>query len=72
MFWFVSAVVLTMMAIIDLATNVHVLLLRRLSRNRERRASSEPLLRHPAIEIDPTLDLDTDTLLRALHGVAAA
>ncbi len=72
MFWFVSAVVLTMIAIIDLATNLHVLLLRRWARNRARRVSCEPLLRHPTIEIDPTLDLDTDTLLRALHGVSAA
>ena len=76
MFWFVSAVVLTMIAIIDLATNLHVLLLRRWSRQRAQRlATAEVLYRHQPIEIDPALaalDLDTETLLKALHGVTAA
>jgi hypothetical protein len=73
MFWFVSAVVLLMIAIIDLATNLHVLVLRRLARRRAERRSSEVVLHYPgAIVIDPDLDLDTETILKALHAAPTA
>jgi hypothetical protein len=75
MIWFVTAVVVLMLALIDLATNLHLLLTRRLKRRLDRRASrslSEELVaRAEAREHAATIDLDGDveTLLRALKAV---
>jgi hypothetical protein len=68
MFWFVVAVVVTMLAVIDLATNLHLLVLRRLRRKRARRAAQAPAW-HPTLRIDPSLDEDPEAILKALHGV---
>ena len=72
MFWFVAAVVLTMIAIIDLTTNLHALVLRRLARRQVRIAPAEIRRWHRPIEVDPSVEVDQAILLRALHETPAA
>jgi hypothetical protein len=74
MFWFVTAVVVLMLALIDLTTNLHVLVTRRLRRKLERRQdpslSQEIAERARAREMAAEIpDGDPETLLRALVAV---
>jgi hypothetical protein len=64
MFWFVVATVFAMLYVIDLTTNVHLLVTRRLARRRERRRAEVP--------IAVPSGADRSELLHALHEARAA
>ena len=66
MLWFVIAVVLGMLYLIDLTTNVHLLVTRRLARRRAARVAQTQ------DEFVPWHDVDRATLLRELHDTRAA
>jgi hypothetical protein len=72
MFWFVTAVVIVMLAVIDLTTNLHLLVARRL-RARAGRLTSTPTerlaQRAEAHRAAATIDGDTGSILRALAAV---
>ena len=66
MVWFVVAVVLGMLYLIDLTTNVHLLVTRRLARRRAARVAQT------RDEFVPCHDVDRATLLQELHDTRAA
>jgi hypothetical protein len=74
MFWFVTAVVILTLAIIDLSTNLHLLVTRRLRRRRERPASSTASARleqrAEAKQVAADTDSDRRSLLCALAAVS--
>ena len=71
MFWFVAAVVVAMVAVIDLMTNLHLLVTRRLRRRRVvRLATVAPVQHRRPMDSDPSLGVET--LLRELRDIPAA
>ena len=66
MVWFVVTVVLATLYLIDLTTNVHLLVTRRLARRRAARES------RTQDEYVPVHDVDRATLLQELHDAQAA
>ena len=73
MIWFVTAVVIVMLAVIDLTTNLHLLVARRLRARADRRLAATPtqLLeqRAEAHRAAATIEGDTGSFLRALAAV---
>jgi hypothetical protein len=72
MLWFVAAVVVAMIAVIDLMTNLHLLVTRRLRRRRTTRVALRAPVQHrrPPIDSDPSLGVETP--LRELRDIPAA
>ena len=71
MLWFVAAVVVAMIAVIDLMTNLHLLVTRRLRRRRAIRVALGGRVQHRRpMDSDPTLGVET--LLRELRDIPAA